>query len=111
MDATDAYRNRPESYKELLAARALGRALAHELFHQLMASKAHSPSGLMKARRLADELFSPSRTGFTLNNEERQLAARTLASKAAHAGPSTGVPIEQCDEPAAQSRCCDGAPS
>lgn len=31
IDATDAYRNRPTSYKELLVARALGRALAHEL--------------------------------------------------------------------------------
>jgi hypothetical protein len=78
IDATAAYRNRPTSYQELLAARALGRALAHELGHYLTGSKVHSPAGLMKGRRLADELFSPTRTGFTLTVDERQLAAKTL---------------------------------
>jgi hypothetical protein len=81
LDATEALRNRPTGYKELLAARALGRALAHELGHHLTASKVHSPSGLMKGRRLVDELFSPARTGFSLNNNERERVARTLTLK------------------------------
>jgi hypothetical protein len=75
LDSAEAYRNRPTAYKELLAARALGRALAHELGHQLMASKVHTPSGLMKAHRLIDDLLSPSRVGFTLTTDERQRAA------------------------------------
>ena len=84
IDATDAYRNRPASYKELLAARALGRALAHELGHHLTASKTHSPSGLMKARLLLDELFSPARSGLLLDANEQRLAARGLMSAGAH---------------------------
>jgi hypothetical protein len=84
VDAIDAYRNRPTSYKELLVARGLGRALAHELGHFLMASKDHSPSGLMKGRRLADELFSPVRIGFQLNDAERRRAFHGLALIAAH---------------------------
>ena len=78
LDATAAYRDRPTSYRELLEARALGRALAHELGHQLMASKVHSRTGLMKAHRLVDDLFSPSRAGFMLSNDERQRAASAL---------------------------------
>jgi hypothetical protein len=95
VDAIDAYRNRPTGYKELLVARALGRALAHELGHFLMASKNHSPSGLMKGRRLADELFSPMRTGFQLNDAERRLALHGLALIAAQPHTPTEEPVEQ----------------
>ena len=95
VDAIDSYRNRPSSYKELLVARALGRALAHELGHFLMASKNHSPSGLMKGRRLSDELFSPIRTGFQLNDAERGLVVHGLELIAAHPHTSTEEPVEQ----------------
>jgi hypothetical protein len=97
LDATEAYRSRPISYKELLAARALGRALAHELGHHLTASKVHSPSGLMKARRLVDELFSPARTKFTLSSDERQLAAKTLTD------PALDITVEPCERLTAPS--------
>jgi hypothetical protein len=107
IDATGAYRDRPTSYLELLVARALGRALAHELGHYLTASKGHSPSGLMKAHRLVDELFSPTRSGFMLNSDERQLASKTLISRFRHADPATDMPLEQCDEPASPAVCCD----
>jgi len=80
VDTMDAYRNRPASYKELLMARALGRALAHELGHYLTGSKAHSPSGLMKGRRLLDEFFSPTRGGFQLDDDERRLATHRRSS-------------------------------
>ncbi len=76
IDSTSAYRDRPTSYRELLAARALGRALAHELGHYLTASKDHSPSGLMKGRHLVDELFSPARTGFMSNDNFDPFALR-----------------------------------
>jgi hypothetical protein len=85
IDATDAYRNRPAGYKELLAARALGRALAHELGHHLTASKIHSSSGLMKARFFLDELFSPTRRGLLLDADEQRLAAHGLTSTGATA--------------------------
>ena len=100
MDASDAYRNRPTSYKDLLAARALGRALAHELGHQLTASKVHSPSGLMKGRRLIEELFSPARTGFFLDGNEQRLAVHGLTSAGDHCEGATELGFEQ-------PTCCD----
>jgi hypothetical protein len=103
IDAADAYRSRPTSYKELLVARALGRALAHELGHQLTASKSHSPSGLMKGRRLIDELFSAARSGFLLDGDEQRLAIHGLTSIAEHCDASTESPVEQ---PA----CCGAQP-
>jgi hypothetical protein len=92
LDTAAAYRNRPSSYKELLMARALGRALAHELGHYLMASKSHSPSGLMKGRRFVDEFFSPTRRGFQLDDAEQRLAARALALTAAGREARAGTP-------------------
>jgi hypothetical protein len=103
LDATEAYRSRPIGYKELLAARALGRALAHELGHHLTASIVHSPSGLMKARRRVDELFSPARTGFTLNSDERHLVAKTLTDRA------SDITVEPCEELTAPSVSCPAA--
>jgi hypothetical protein len=92
LETAAAYRDRPSSYKDLLLARALGRALAHELGHYLMASKDHSKSGLMKGRRFVDEFFSPTRDGFQLDDGERRLAARALALTAADREPRTGMP-------------------
>jgi hypothetical protein len=98
LDATEALRNRPTSYRELLAARALGRALAHELGHHLTASKAHSPSGLMKGRQLVDELFSPDRTGFFLNDNELERVARTLTLKTPSADHASETPVQPCEK-------------
>jgi len=107
VDRADAYRNRPTSYKELLMARALGRALAHELGHYLMASSNHAPSGLMKGRRLAEELFSPVRAGFQLNDDERRLAAHGLALTTANCKAGVKTPVENLLDPARQPVCCD----
>ena len=110
LDATAAYRDRPTSYRELLEARALGRALAHELGHQLMASKLHSRSGLMKAHRVVDDLFSPSRAGFMLSDDDRQRAASAL-----HVNPASESqqPVDLHDERTVlqashQARSCEG---
>ncbi len=88
VDAIDEYRERPLKFKERLVARALGRALAHELGHYLTGSREHSVSGLMKGRRLADEFFSTACVGFNVNGDERRLAARMLALAAAHQCPA-----------------------
>jgi hypothetical protein len=92
LNTSAAYRNRPDSYKELLTARALGRALAHELGHYLTASKDHTPSGLMKGRRFVDEFFSPARSGFQMDDRGRWLAARGLALTAANREARAGTP-------------------
>jgi len=60
-----------------MLARALGRALAHELGHILLASKAHTQSGLMKATRTAVEFFSLSAPHFEITLAQRnEIAAR-----------------------------------
>ena len=84
VETIDEYRERPVKFKERLIARALGRALAHELGHYLTGSKEHTVSGLMKGRRLADEFFSPACVGFDVNRDERRLAAHMLALAAAN---------------------------
>ena len=72
----------PLTQREILSARALGRVLAHELGHYLLASKIHTKRGLMKASRTAGELFAPEGRGFQIDPSQRQvMAARLRASR------------------------------
>jgi hypothetical protein len=64
--------------RETLLGRAMGRALAHEIGHYLLASKVHTPKGLMQARHTAAELFSQPRRHFQLEADQRQLIAARL---------------------------------
>jgi len=57
---------------EIKLARAMGRALAHELGHYLLASKAHTSRGLMQASHTASEFFEFSRRGFSIDAAQRQ---------------------------------------
>jgi hypothetical protein len=68
----------PRLQRELLLARAMGRALAHELGHYLLASKVHTKHGLLKASRTASELFAAERSGFQLDPSQRHLIASRL---------------------------------
>jgi hypothetical protein len=61
-------------------ARALGRALAHEIGHYVLASADHTASGLMKARLVANDLFGPSRGAFGLTDAQRCEALARLRS-------------------------------
>jgi hypothetical protein len=69
----------PMFERETLMARALGRALAHELGHFFLASKAHTNAGLMKAHRTATEFFGPDDRPFKLDGEQRSLITARLA--------------------------------
>ena len=62
----------PVTQREVLLARAMGRALAHELAHYLLASKAHTPHGLLQATRTASELFGADQRGFRIDAVQRQ---------------------------------------
>lgn len=64
----------PTVQRELYVARAMGRALAHELGHYLLASKAHTPRGLMQTGRSAAELFGRQRIRFELDATQKQQA-------------------------------------
>lgn len=61
----------PSAQRETLLARAMGRALAHELGHYLLASKLHTRRGLMKATLTAVELFMPDRGPFRIDQAQR----------------------------------------
>ena len=63
--------------REMLLARAMGRALAHELGHYLLASKVHTEQGLMKAILTAAELFSTDADRLRIEPAQyRTIAAR-----------------------------------
>jgi hypothetical protein len=62
-------------------ARAMGRALAHELAHYLLASKVHTKRGLLKASWTAAELFAMERRGFRIDLWQRQTIAARLTGE------------------------------
>lgn len=68
----------PIVQRETLLARAMGRALAHELGHYLLASKVHTGRGLMKAVLTATELFSPDSGRFRIEPAQRRVIAARL---------------------------------
>jgi hypothetical protein len=69
----------PSAHREMLVGRAMGRALAHELGHYLLASKAHTKKGLMRASRTASEFFSMERWAFAIDPAlRRAMVARQL---------------------------------
>jgi hypothetical protein len=70
----------PIAQRETLLARALGRALAHELGHYLLASKAHTAAGLMKASLTAVELFSPDAGAMRIEPAQRRAVAARLSA-------------------------------
>jgi hypothetical protein len=72
----------PLAQRETLLSRAMGRALAHELGHYLLASKLHTPRGLMKAHLTAVELFRPDSGGFRIEPSQRRLVAARLRGEA-----------------------------
>ena len=56
----------PAAWRDLLVGRALGRVLAHEIGHYLLASRLHAGDGLMRASFDGDELLRPGRHGFAV---------------------------------------------
>jgi hypothetical protein len=68
----------PTAQRDTLLARAMGRALAHELGHYLLASKEHSARGLMKAILTAVELFGPDASPLRLEPAQRRTVAARL---------------------------------
>jgi hypothetical protein len=72
--------------RELLLARAMGRALAHEMGHYLLASKVHTSSGLMRASRSAYEFFSAEQRGFKIDPAQQRLIAARLRESLVGAG-------------------------
>jgi hypothetical protein len=70
----------PVLKRDMFLARAMGRALAHELGHYLTASKAHAPQGLMRALLPAFELFGIERKRLMLAPADRERIVERMAS-------------------------------
>jgi hypothetical protein len=66
----------------------MGRAVAHEIGHYLLASRDHTKSGLMRVALDADDLVRPGGVhSFRLEDDDvRALRAARLASCVARAG-------------------------
>ena len=71
----------PLVQRELLLARAMGRALAHELGHYLLASTVHTRGGLMKATLTAVELFLPDSDRLRIDPAQRRVIAARLRAE------------------------------
>ena len=68
----------PIAERETYLGRAMGRAIAHEMGHYLLASKVHTAGGLMQASRTAAEFFSRDSTRFDIDPAQRQVVADRL---------------------------------
>jgi hypothetical protein len=62
----------PASEQDELLGRALGRVMAHELYHVLLRTRAHGHSGLARPAQNSAELLAPRNT--FAGEEERKLA-------------------------------------
>jgi hypothetical protein len=69
----------PRAFGDALVARALGRVLAHEIGHYLLAWKAHSADGLMRAQFKGHELAGVDRDAFSLPPRDRPRLRARLA--------------------------------
>jgi hypothetical protein len=77
----------PLLMRETMLGRAMGRALAHEIGHYLLASKTHSAKGLMMAVHTAAELFGQARQRFAIPpTEQQQMVARFTSISIASRG-------------------------
>lgn len=68
----------PIAEREMLLGRAMGRALAHELGHYLLASKVHTQHGLMRASHTATEFFAFERSSFGIDAGQREAVVERL---------------------------------
>lgn len=68
-------------------ARALGRVLAHELGHVLLAVPGHAPKGLMRRTFSPGDLAAPDRLRFSLTaNDVSRLRSRVRMLNAERCG-------------------------
>jgi len=70
----------PAGLRDEIIARALGRALAHEIGHYLLRSPLHASAGLMKARQKGSVLSSPNDRPFALTAPDRARLRLALAA-------------------------------
>jgi hypothetical protein len=70
----------PSGSSMVFLARALGRAIAHEIGHYALRSTAHQTAGLMRQRLTVADIMDSKLSHFRLGRDEEALLARRLAS-------------------------------
>ena len=83
----------PRLQQEMLLGRAMGRALAHELGHYLLSSKAHAARGVMQGTLSAWEFFSAERPQLALSPDERSVARQASVGLRQSAVASRQSPV------------------
>jgi len=77
LDSTAALQRLPTARRDLLFERILGRALAHELGHYLLASTRHAGHGLMRSSWPVDSLIAEETNAFELTSDEARELKKT----------------------------------
>ena len=90
--------------RETYLARALGRALAHEMGHYLLAAKTHTATGLMKANFSASEFFVPDHSQFRLTSAQLATVAARLDTAPLVAAATSGASSPLSPRPASPPR-------
>jgi hypothetical protein len=86
----------PAKLRDQVVARALGRALAHEIGHYLLRSPHHERTGLMRARYQASALADPDRKAFRLTDVD--LARLKIALNAPQRVPALAASVATATE-------------
>ena len=73
----------PQTMRERILGRVVGRVLAHEIGHYLLRSPRHGDAGLMQPVQFGDVLVGPERRAFALSKAE---AARIALASSEGAG-------------------------
>ena len=68
----------PPGLHDLLMARIVGRALAHEVGHFVLRSPTHAATGLMRARQQPSTWVQPGRRALVLSGAEQNRLARMM---------------------------------
>jgi hypothetical protein len=91
--------------------RALGRVLAHEVGHVLLAARDHEPRGLMRSMFSAEDLLTPRRDSYTLSPAEvtrlrqRERALNAIVSDQTRGWPVTSMARATADALRSSSAC------
>jgi hypothetical protein len=83
-----ALRGKPVHNRDELFGRALGRVLAHELYHILLQTAEHGPSGLSRWEQSSTDLLLPQ--VFFTPSEERRIGESAIDSLNVFAGDGGG---------------------
>jgi hypothetical protein len=81
----------PVAFHDVIVARVLGRALAHEIGHFLLRSRNHSAVGLMQASQSLRDLIAPNRERFVLSADEVTRLA-SITATASQSSPAAARP-------------------